>query len=61
MGCEAGNAARAFLEERGIRPGASLVVVAAAPDSLLVQVEVAHVSLARALAEAINVTRQDTA
>lgn len=58
--CEAEEAARAFLEERGIRPGASLAVVAVAPDSLLVQVEAAHVSLARALAEKIKIAPQDT-
>lgn len=48
--CEVDEAVRAFLDERGIRPGASLTVMATAEDSLLVQVGEAHVSLARALA-----------
>ena len=54
-GCDASGAARAFLNERGIRPGASLTVVATAEDSLLAKVGETHVSLARTLAEAVQV------
>ena len=59
-GCDASGAARAFLDEQGIRPGASLAVVATAGDSLLVQVDEAHVSLAHALAEAVQVEMTET-
>jgi DtxR family Mn-dependent transcriptional regulator len=59
-GCDANGAARAFLDEHGIRPGASLAVVATAGDSLLVQVGEAHVSLARTLAEAVRVEMAET-
>ena len=59
-GCDASGAARAFLDERGIRPGASLAVVATAEDSMLVQVGEAHVSLARTLAEAVQVEMERT-
>jgi len=51
--CDASDAARAFLDERGVRPGASLMVVATAEDSVLVQVKETHLSLARSLAEAV--------
>jgi len=53
--CDVSGAARAFLDEQGIRPGASVTVVATAEDSLLVRVDEAHVSLARTLAEAVEV------
>jgi len=53
--CDASGAALAFLDEQGIRPGASLTVVATAENSLLVRVGEAHVSLARTLAEAVQV------
>ncbi len=53
--CDVNEAARAFLAERGMRPGAPFAVMATAEDSLLVQVEGAHISLARSLAEAIRV------
>ncbi len=53
--CDVDEAARAFLDERGVRPGATLAVVATADGSLLVQVGEAHVSLARTLAEAVQV------
>jgi DtxR family Mn-dependent transcriptional regulator len=59
-GCDASGAARAFLDEQGIRPGASLAVVATAKDSLLVQIGEAHVSLAHALAEAVQVEMAET-
>lgn len=51
--CDVSDAARVFLDEQGIRPGASLMVVATAEDSVLVQAEKAHLSLAQSLAEAI--------
>jgi DtxR family Mn-dependent transcriptional regulator len=53
--CDVSEAVRAFLDEWGIRPGASLTVAAIAEDSLLVQVDEAHVSLARTMAEAVQV------
>jgi len=53
--CDADEAACVFMGEQGIRPGASLTVVATAEDSLLVQVGEAHASLARTLAEAVQV------
>ncbi len=49
------EAVRAFLDRRGIRPGATLTVIATADDSLLVQVDDVSISLARALAEALQV------
>lgn len=49
------EAVRAFLDEQRICPGASLAVAATAEDSLLVRVGEAHVSLTRALAEAVQV------
>jgi ferrous iron transport protein A len=52
--CDVSDAARAFLEEQGVRPGGSLTVVAAAADSILVQVGKAQLSLARSLSEAIQ-------
>jgi DtxR family Mn-dependent transcriptional regulator len=58
--CGASEAARAFLDEQGVRPGASLAVVATAEDSLLVQVGEAHVSLAHSLAEAVQVELDET-
>jgi DtxR family Mn-dependent transcriptional regulator len=53
--CDVDGAARTFLDEQGIRPGARLAVVATAEDGVLVQVGEAHISLARSLAEAIHV------
>ena len=53
--CDVKEATRAFLDERGLRPGAPLAVMATAEDSLLVQVGEAHISLARSLAEAVRV------
>lgn len=53
--CDVGDAAWTFLDERGIRPGASLTVMATAQDSLLLEVEGARISLGRALAEEIGV------
>jgi hypothetical protein len=53
--CEVGEAARAFLDERDVRPEAALATVATAENSLLVQIGEVHISLARTLAEAIQV------
>ena len=53
--CDIEGASQSFLEEQGIRPGAWLSVVAAAGDSVLVQVGQGHISLARDLAEALQV------
>ncbi|MEA2008028.1 MAG: metal-dependent transcriptional regulator [Chloroflexota bacterium] len=53
--CDASEAASAFLYEQGVRPGATFAVVATAGDSLLVQVDGAYISLARPLAEEIQV------
>lgn len=51
--CEVSDAAQAFLDERGLRPGASLTVMTTADDGLLLEVKGAYISLARALAEDI--------
>jgi len=53
--CDVNEAARAFLDERGMRPGAPFAIMATAEDSLLVQVGGTHISLARSLAEAVRV------
>ncbi len=53
--CDADEAARAFLAERGLRPGAHFMVMATAAESLLVQVGGAQISLARSLGEKIKV------
>jgi len=58
--CDVSDAALTFLSEQGIRPGATLEVLATAEDSLLVQVREAHVSLARTLAEKIQVELENT-
>ena len=58
--CDMCDAARAFLDEKGVRPGASLTVLATAEQSLLVQVDEAHISLAQTLAEAIQVGLLDS-
>ena len=52
--CDVSDAARAFLDEQGIRPGATLTVVAAGGDGILVLVEGTYVSLAKSLAEAVR-------
>jgi DtxR family Mn-dependent transcriptional regulator len=57
--CEANQAGCAFLDEHGIRPGASLTVLAMADDSLLVQVGKVQISLARSLAECITIEPKD--
>ncbi len=53
--CDANEAASAFLNEQGVRPGAVFDVVATADDSLLIQAGEAHISLARSLADTVQV------
>jgi len=53
------DTARSFLDERGVRPGATLTVEAVAEDGVLVQVSGTHISLARELAEAVQVEPQE--
>ena len=53
--CDVNEAARAFLAERGLRPGARFTVMATAEESLLVRVGGAHISLARSLGENVKV------
>lgn len=48
------DGARTFLDEQGIRPGATLQLVAVGADSVLVLVQGRYVSLASSLAEAIE-------
>ncbi len=57
--CDAGDAACAFLDQQGVRPGALLTVVATGTDSVLVQVGDAHVSLAQGLSEAIRLETKE--
>jgi DtxR family Mn-dependent transcriptional regulator len=52
--CELPEASRAFLEAQGVRPGVSLTSMGIARDSILVQVEGKHLSLARDLADEIR-------
>lgn len=58
--CDADEAARVFLDEQGVRPGASLTVAATAEDGLLVKVGETHVSLERTLAEAVYVEMEES-
>ncbi|MDY6877614.1 MAG: metal-dependent transcriptional regulator [Chloroflexota bacterium] len=51
---------RAFLDEQGVRPGASLTMVAKAQDNLLVRLGETHISLTRTLAEAVQVEMERT-
>ncbi|MCD4738579.1 MAG: FeoA domain-containing protein, partial [Anaerolineae bacterium] len=53
--CDVNEAARAFLAERGLRPGARFTVMATAEESLLVRVGGGHISLARSLGENVKV------
>jgi DtxR family Mn-dependent transcriptional regulator len=57
--CDVDGAAHAFLSEQGIRPGAALVVLATAEDGVLIQVGAAPISLARSLAEAVQVESKE--
>jgi DtxR family Mn-dependent transcriptional regulator len=57
--CVASTAEGAFLHEHGIQPGAALTVLAAADDSLLVQVGGAQLSIARQLAETVTVETRE--
>ena len=58
--CDIGDAARTFLDEQGVRPGVTLTVMAVAGDSILVLIEGAHLSLARSLAEAVQLEIEET-
>lgn len=58
--CAVSDAARTFLDEQGIRPGVTLTVTAIAEDSILLLIEEKHLSLARRLAEAIQLERPGT-
>lgn len=58
--CDVSDAARAFLDERGVRPGAPLTVAALAEDGVLVQVGGMHLALARSLAEAVQLEIEET-
>jgi len=55
------EATLAFLAEHGVRPGAAFTVMAATDDSLLVQLGHKTISLARALAEVVQVETEVTA
>ena len=57
--CDVGATVRSYLDERGISPGAAFTVMATAPDSLLVQVGKRHVSLARMLAQMVQVETEE--
>jgi DtxR family Mn-dependent transcriptional regulator len=57
--CDAGQAGCAFLDEYGLRPGASLTLLAMTEDSLLVRVGEMQLSLAVVLAESIMVEPED--
>ncbi|MEA3377464.1 MAG: FeoA domain-containing protein [Chloroflexota bacterium] len=54
------DAARAFLDEQGIRPGVTLEVVSVAGESMLVLVGGEHISLARDLAETVQLDKTRT-
>jgi DtxR family Mn-dependent transcriptional regulator len=57
---DVGDTARTFLDEQGIRPGVTLEVVALAGKSMLVLVGEKHVSLARHLAESVQLDKTRT-
>ena len=57
---EVSDAVRTFLNERGVRPGVGLTVVATAENSILVQVDDSHLTLARSLAESIQLETEGT-
>jgi len=58
--CDASGVDRAFLTRHGLRPGATVVVLATSETDVLVDVEQTHVSLARSLAERIGVEADST-
>jgi DtxR family Mn-dependent transcriptional regulator len=58
--CEGDDPACTFLNEQGLRPGARVALVADAEDALLVQVGGKHISLARSLAETVQVEQAET-
>jgi DtxR family Mn-dependent transcriptional regulator len=51
--CQVGEPARAALDAQGIRPGARVHLLATFEQSVLIQVDGAHISLARTLADKI--------
>ena len=53
--CQVGEPVRVVLDEQGVRPGAKVHLLVASEQSVLLQVDGAHVSLARSLANAILV------
>ena len=53
--CEVDDVAKSFLEAHGVRPGAIIMLVATAQESLLVEVGLSKISLSRGLADAIQV------
>jgi len=53
--CDANQAECDFLEEHGVRPGASLMVLAMAANSMLLKVGEVQISLAGTLADSIMV------
>jgi Fe2+ transport system protein FeoA len=57
--CEGDSAECDFLDESGVRPGASLTVLAAAENGLLLKVGEEQISLAGSLAESILVEPED--
>jgi DtxR family transcriptional regulator, Mn-dependent transcriptional regulator len=57
--CDVDGAARAYLGEQGLRPGAGLVVLATAENGVLIQVGAVPTSLAASLAEAIQVEPEE--
>jgi len=59
--CDVEETALAFLTKHGIRPGAMLTVIAATDESLLVQLGDKTISLARALAEKVQIDAGGTA
>jgi len=58
--CEAQGAARAFLDEHGIRPGAPLTVLATTQESVLAQIDDAPITLAHNLAQSIKIETEGT-
>lgn len=58
--CQVDDAARSFLYERGIRPGAPLTVASVGKESLLVKVSGQHVTLARTLADSVQVEPEES-
>ena len=53
--CQVGEPVRVALDEQGVRPGARVHLLVTSEQSVLLQVDGAHVSLARSLAHAVLV------